>query len=112
MGSFVGKTQEPGWRWHAIEHGTGQVLAYVVGRRREEVWGQLKALREPFGIMRFFPDYWRAYARQLAPETPVPGKHHVSVHGTGGGLTACVGDERGHAPFGRNGLTAGGQGGQ
>ena len=35
---------------------------------------QLKALREPFGITRFFTDHWGAYARQLAPESHVPGK--------------------------------------
>ena len=28
----------------------------------------------PFGITRFCPDPWGAYARHLAPETQVPGK--------------------------------------
>ena len=72
--SFVGKKQELRWLWHAIEHGTGKVLAYGFGRRRDEVFLQLKARLEPFGITRFFPDHWGAYARHLAPEVHVPGK--------------------------------------
>jgi hypothetical protein len=42
--SFVGKKQGPRWRWHAIDHHTGQVLAYVCGRRKDEVVLQLKAV--------------------------------------------------------------------
>lgn len=55
--SFVGKKQELRWLWHAIEHGTGKVLAYGFGRRRDEVFLQLKARLEPFGITRFFTDH-------------------------------------------------------
>jgi len=73
MWSYVGKKQEPRWLWHAIDHGTGKVLAYVFGRRQDEIFLQLKALLEPFGIMRFFTDHWGAYARHLAPEIHVPG---------------------------------------
>ena len=77
MWSFVGKKQEPRWLWHAIEHGTGKVLAYVFGRRRDEVFLQLKTLLQPFGITRFFTDHWGAYARHLAPEAHVPGKRNT-----------------------------------
>jgi len=55
MWSYVGKKHKPRWLWHAIDHGTGKVLAYVFGRRQDEVFLQLKALREPFGITRFLP---------------------------------------------------------
>jgi insertion element IS1 protein InsB len=57
MWSSVGKKHAPRWLWHAIDHGTGKVLAYVFGRRQEEVFLQLKALLEPFGITRFFTDH-------------------------------------------------------
>jgi insertion element IS1 protein InsB len=77
MWSFVGKKQAPRWLWHAIDHGTGKVLAYVFGRRRDEVFPQLKTLLEPFGITRFFTDQWGAYARHLAPEVHVPGKRNT-----------------------------------
>jgi len=42
MWSFVGKKQEPRWLWHAIDHRSGQVLAYVFGRRKDEVFLKLE----------------------------------------------------------------------
>jgi len=44
MWSFVGKKREPRWLWHAIDHRSGQVLAFVFGRRKDEVFLKLKAL--------------------------------------------------------------------
>jgi insertion element IS1 protein InsB len=42
MWSFVGKKREPRWLWHAIDHRSGKVLAYVFGRRQDEVFLKLK----------------------------------------------------------------------
>jgi len=50
MWSFVGKKRDQRWLWHAIDHWTGEVLAYVFGRRTDDVFLQLKALLEPYGI--------------------------------------------------------------
>jgi len=36
MWSYVGHKDNPRWLWHAIEHQTGKVLAYVFGRRKDE----------------------------------------------------------------------------
>jgi insertion element IS1 protein InsB len=47
----------PRWLWHAIDHHTGQVLAYVFGRRKDEVFLQIKALLEPFGFTRYYTDF-------------------------------------------------------
>src|SRR4029450_4824505 len=44
MWSFVGHKGNPRWLWHAIDHATGKVLAYVFGRRKDEVFLRLKAL--------------------------------------------------------------------
>src|SRR4029434_3609349 len=77
MWSYVGKKAEPRWLWHAIDHQSGQVLAYVFGRRKDEVFLQLKALLTPFGITRYYTDYWGAYERNLAPEVHSPGKHNT-----------------------------------
>ena len=60
MGSFVGKKTAPRWLWHALDHRTGKGLAYVFGRRKDEVFLQLKALLEPFGITRYYTDSWGA----------------------------------------------------
>jgi insertion element IS1 protein InsB len=77
MWSYVGSKPQPRWLWLALDHGTGKVLAHVFGRRQDEVFLQLKALLAPFGITRFFTDHWGAYARHLAPEAHVPGKHNT-----------------------------------
>jgi insertion element IS1 protein InsB len=77
MWSYVGKKKEPRWLWHAIEHQTGKVLAYVFGRRKDAVLRELKQLLEPFGITRFYTDRWGAYERQLEPERYCPGKRQT-----------------------------------
>jgi insertion element IS1 protein InsB len=56
MWSYVGKKSNPRWLWHAIDHRSGKVLAYVFGARKDEVFLQLKALLEPLGITRFYTD--------------------------------------------------------
>jgi insertion element IS1 protein InsB len=77
MWSFVGKKREPRWLWHAIDHHSGHVLAYVLGRRKDEVFLKLKALLEPFGITRYYTDYWGAYTRHLDADEHQPGKRNT-----------------------------------
>jgi len=74
MWSYVSKKSNPRWLWHAIDRRSGQVLAYVFGRRKDEVFLQLKRLLEPFGIKRFCPDGWGAYQRHLPAEKHEVGK--------------------------------------
>jgi insertion element IS1 protein InsB len=77
MWSFVGKKGPQRWLWHASDHHTGTVLAYVFGRRKDEVFLRLKALLEPFGLTRFYTDHWGAYTRHLDPEVHSPGKQNT-----------------------------------
>ena len=77
MWSFVGKKQEQRWLWHAIDHGSGRVLAYVLGRRTDEAFLQLQALLEPFGITRYHTDYWGAYMRHIDAAEQNPGKRNT-----------------------------------
>src|SRR5256714_10208959 len=77
MWSYVGKKQAPRWLWHAIDHRSGQVLAYVLGRRKDEVFLRLKGLLEPFGITRYYTDYWGAYTRHLDAAVHSPGKRNT-----------------------------------
>ena len=65
MWSYVGRKKDQRWLWHAIDHRRNKVLAYVFGRRQDEVFLRLKALLEPFGITRYFTDYYGAYTRHL-----------------------------------------------
>ena len=77
MWSYVGKKAEPRWLWHAIDHQSGTVLAYVFGRRKDEVFLQLKELLDPFGIRRFYTDGWGAYERHLDGGKHQVGKEHT-----------------------------------
>ena len=77
MWAYVVNKKQQRWPWHAIDHRTGTVLAYVFGRRKDEVFLQLKALLEPFGITRYFTDHWGAYERNLAPKEHEPGKRRT-----------------------------------
>jgi insertion element IS1 protein InsB len=77
MWSYVGKPAQQRWLWHAIDHHTGKVLAYVFGRRKDDVFLRLQALLEPFGLTRFSTDGWGAYERHIAPEQHVVGKQHT-----------------------------------
>jgi IS1 family transposase len=77
MWSYVARKSNPRWLWHAIDHQTGKVLAYVFGRRKDEVFLKLKALLDPFGLTHYYTDKWGAYTRHLDPE-----QHTVSKRGT------------------------------
>jgi insertion element IS1 protein InsB len=74
MWSYVQSKAHPRWLWHAIDHHTGKVLAYVFGRRKDTVFLALKALLEPFGITRYFTDGWGAYERHVEAEQHTVGK--------------------------------------
>jgi insertion element IS1 protein InsB len=41
------------WLWHAIDHHSGAVLAYVLAAHEDEAFVKLKGLLEPFGITQF-----------------------------------------------------------
>jgi insertion element IS1 protein InsB len=74
MWSFVGDKETERWLWHAIDHRTGRVLAYVVGTRKDAVFLELQALLAPFGITRYYTDKGGAYQRHLPPEQHTVGK--------------------------------------
>ena len=77
MWSYVRSKANPRWLWHAIDHHTGKVLAYVFGRRQDTVFLELQSLLAPFGITRFYTDGWGTYERHLTPEQHVVGKQHT-----------------------------------
>jgi IS1 family transposase/transposase-like protein len=74
MWSCVGTKATPRWLWHAIDHHTGRVLAYVVGTRKEAVFLKLRALLAPFGITHYYTDKAGVYQRHLPPEQHTVGK--------------------------------------
>lgn len=74
MWSFVHNKKNQRWLWHAIDHATGKVLAYVLGNHTDNVFLKLKALLEPFGVSKFYSDGWGAYTRKLEPDQHQVGK--------------------------------------
>ena len=77
MWRVVGKKADQRWLWQAIDHRTGKGLAYVFGRRKDDVLVQLQALLEPFRLTRYHTDYWGAYARNLDAEVHTPGTRNT-----------------------------------
>ncbi len=77
MWSYVRSKANPRWLWHAIDHHTGTVLAYVFGRRQDTVFLELKALLAPFGITRYCTDGWGAYERHVEAAQHTVGKAHT-----------------------------------
>jgi insertion element IS1 protein InsB len=68
MRSFVGGKEAARWLWHALDHHTGDIVAYVVGSRADDAFLELKALLVPFGVTRDYSDKWGAYRRHLPTE--------------------------------------------
>jgi insertion element IS1 protein InsB len=74
MWSFVGAKARPRWLWHALDHRTGRVLAYVVGARKEAKFLKLRALLAPLGIIHYYTDKAGVYRRHLPPAQHTVGK--------------------------------------
>ncbi|HEY9906545.1 MAG TPA: IS1 family transposase [Thermosynechococcaceae cyanobacterium] len=74
MWSFVQSKKQERWLWHALDHDTGEVLAYVLSDHKDIAFLNLKALLAPFGITRFYTDGWGAYDRHLEPTFHTVGK--------------------------------------
>ena len=74
MGSFVEAKENARWLWHALDHHTGRVLAYVVGARKEAEFLKLRALLAPIGITRYYTDKADFYRRHLPPAQHAEGK--------------------------------------
>lgn len=72
--SFVGNKSNQRWLWHAVDHATNTVLAYVFGKRKDTVFQELKRLLAPLNIGRYYTDDWGAYERHLESETHEIGK--------------------------------------
>ena len=77
MWSFVQSKQQQRWLWQAVDHVTGEVLAYVLNTREDKAFLELKALLQPFGIQHFYTDGWGTYERQIDEEQHTIGKRYT-----------------------------------
>jgi insertion element IS1 protein InsB len=77
MWSFVRSKEQQRWLWHAIDHDSGVVLAYVLDVHQDSAFLKLKKILEPFDIANYHTDGLGTYDRHL-PKT----QHFVSKAGT------------------------------
>lgn len=77
MWSYVGRKSQQHWLWYVIVRATGKVLAFVFGRRTDEVARQLAALLPAEMIDVLFTDDWGAYRRVAFAPIYVVGKGHT-----------------------------------
>ena len=74
MWSFVQSKKQQRWLWHAIDHRSGKVLAYVLAPHEDAALKQLQQLLAPFSIQQFYTDGWGAYQRLLDEQQHTIGK--------------------------------------
>lgn len=77
MWSFVQNKRQQRWLWHAIDHNTGDILAYTFGSREDEVFKELKELLKPFKINKIYTDGNWTYARNIHNEMHIIGKRNT-----------------------------------
>ena len=75
--SFVGNKGNQRWLWYAIDSATGRVLAFVFGRRTDEVCRSLLDKLAVFSITRYFTDDWGSYSKLIPPDKHSVGKRHT-----------------------------------
>jgi insertion element IS1 protein InsB len=74
MWSVVDDKGHQRWLWHAIDHHSGAILAYVLGTHTDTVFVTLKQLLAPCGMTHFSTDAWGTYQRNLRPQHHTIGK--------------------------------------
>jgi len=79
MWSFVGDKSNQRWLWLAIDHKTGETVAFVFGRRKDEVFLKLKELLDPFKIGRYYTDNWGSYSKNLDENRHEIGKKNTQT---------------------------------
>jgi insertion element IS1 protein InsB len=74
--SFVGNKGAQRWTWYLIDHDSGEVIAFVLGRRTDATFRRLLRLLKKQGIRVkiWFCDDWGAYPRCLSPKRIIVGK--------------------------------------
>ncbi|MEL7085518.1 MAG: IS1 family transposase [Cyanobacteria bacterium P01_A01_bin.3] len=79
MWSFVPSKRQQRCLWHAIDHRSGPVLAYVLAPYDDDALRQPKALLAPFHIEQFYTDAWSAYKQLLEPSQHMVGKANTQT---------------------------------
>lgn len=79
MWSFVHDKSNQRWLWLAVNHDTGDILAYTLGKRKDEVFKEFQKLLNPFGITMFYTDDWGSYERNIPTQNHTVGKNNTQT---------------------------------
>ncbi len=77
MWSFVHDKSQQYWLWWAIDHKTGEPLAYCFGTREHRYLDELRALLAPFHINTVYADANYAYKAHITDSSVVTGKRNT-----------------------------------
>jgi insertion element IS1 protein InsB len=77
MWSFVHDKSQQYWLWWAIDHNTGEVLAYVLGTREHKYLDELLTVLAPFDIKIVYADGNYAYKKHVNKSTVITGKENT-----------------------------------
>ncbi len=75
--SYVGNKENQRWLWYAIDSATGRILAFVLGKRTDDVCRALMEKLSVFNISRFYTDDWDSYSRLIPGDKHVIGKRYT-----------------------------------
>ncbi len=56
MWSFVQKKKNQRWLWLAVNHDNGDIIAYVFGKRQDEVFLKFQNILTPLGFRMYYTD--------------------------------------------------------
>ena len=65
--------------WLAIDHNTRKSVAFVFGKRKEEVFLKLKKMLEQFNIKKYYTDNWGTYSKNLDKDKHQVGKQNTQT---------------------------------
>jgi insertion element IS1 protein InsB len=77
MGSFAGDKSPQYWLWWAIDHNTGEPLAFHFGTREHENLDKLSSLLRPFAINMVYTNHNYAYRPRVTESEVVTGKENT-----------------------------------
>jgi len=77
MWSFVHDKSQQYWLWWAIDHNTGEPLAYVMGPRKDSYLDELQKLLSPFDIDIVFSDDHYGYKTHIKDSIVITGKRNT-----------------------------------
>ena len=77
MWSFVHDKSQQYWLWWAIDHNTGEPLAFTFGTREHKYLEELQILLTPFDIIIVYADDNYAYKKRITNSIVVTGKRNT-----------------------------------